>query len=247
MRPRISPRLLVPVAAAAAVVLATLAAPADAKVRATSTPAWTPPVYLAGGGAEPSIRNPLVGSHNPAAYVSAPTGLGSNFWYVDEQVNADGTHTFHPSPPQQPDKGTGGGDSEISVANAVDPSTGCAAIAYSGLHNIDLLDNFTTASSPDCGHSFSQANLYATQNTLTDRQWQTFDGAKTNFLIYHKVDTSQIVVSRSDDGGRTYLTLAPDGTHGIIDAATFPAVANTNQVGNIVTDYAHPTGANNLL
>src|SRR3954462_1516269 len=178
MRTRISLRLLVAVGAAAAVVLATLAAPADAKVRATPTPAWTPPVYLGGGGAEPSIRNPLVGSHNPAAYISAPTGLGSNFWYADEQVNADGTHTFHPSPPQQPDKGTGGGDSEISVGNAVDPSTGCAAIAYSGLHNIDLLDNFTTASGPDFRPSFIQSYLYATQNALTDWQWQTFDGAK---------------------------------------------------------------------
>src|SRR4051812_11406342 len=135
MRTRISPRLLVAVAAPAAVILATLAAPADAKVRATSTPAWTPPVYLAGGGAEPSIRNALVGSHNPAAYISAPTGLGSNFWYVDEQVNADGTHTFHPSPPQQPDAGTGGVDAQSSLRDACDPNTPCATIAYSRPHN----------------------------------------------------------------------------------------------------------------
>ena len=156
-------------------------------------------------------------------------------------MNADGSHTFRPSAPQQPDAGTGGGDSDITIGNAVDPTTGCATIAYSGLHNIDLLDNFTTASSPDCGHSFSQPNLYATQNTLTDRQWMTFDGAKTDFLIYHKVDTSQIVVSRSDDGGHTYLT-NPDGiaaVGGIIDASTFPKVANESQIGNIVTDYAH--------
>src|SRR4051812_44328484 len=241
------PRLLLTVTAAAATALATaVGGPAVAKGggggAGGGTPAWTPPVYLAGGGAEPSIRNPLVGSHNPAAYISAPTGAGSNFWYVEEQANANGTPTFPPSPPQQPDAGTGGGDSEISVGNALDPNTGCATIAYSGLHNIDLLDNFTAASSPDCGHSFSEANLFATQNTLTDRQWQTFDGAKTNFLIYHKVDTSQIVVSRSDDGGRTYLT-NPDGiagVGGIIDAATMPKVANESQIGNIVTDYAHP-------
>ena len=29
--------------------------------------------------------------------------------------------------------------------------------------------------------------------------WQAFDGAKTNFLLYHKVDNSQIVVSRSTE------------------------------------------------
>jgi hypothetical protein len=235
-------RVLVMAAAASAAVALVVVVPGSAAAKGGAVPAWTPPVFMAGGGAEPSIHNPLVGSHNPAAYISAPTGSGSDFWYVGEQVNADGSHTFRPSPPQQPDAGTGGGDSDISIGNAVDPSTGCATIAYSGLHNIDIFDNFTAASSPDCGHSFTQPNLYATQNTLTDRQWQTFDGAKTNFLIYHKVDTSQIVVSRSDDGGKTYLT-NPDGiagVGGIIDATTLPKVVNESQIGNIVTDYAHP-------
>src|SRR3954466_4331252 len=76
------PRLLLTVTAAAATALATaVAGPAVAKGGGAGgggagggTPAWTPPVYLAGGGAEPSIRNPLVGTHNPAAYISAPTG-----------------------------------------------------------------------------------------------------------------------------------------------------------------------------
>jgi hypothetical protein len=237
---RLRPLLIMCAATSVAISFA-VAGPALAKGMRAAVPAWTPPVYLTGGGAEPSIKNALVGSHNPAAYISAPTGSGSDFWYVDERTNADGTHTFRPSPPQQPDAGTGGGDSDITVGNAVDPSTGCATIAYSGLHNIDLLDNFTTSHSIDCGHSFALPNVYATQNTLTDRQWQTFDGAKTNFLIYHKVDTSQIVVSRSDDGGQTYLT-NPDGitgVGGIIDAATLPKVANESQIGNIVTDYAH--------
>jgi hypothetical protein len=78
---------------------------------------------------------------------------------------------------------------------------------------------------------------------LTDRQWQTFDGSKTNFLIYHKVDTSQIVVSRSFDGGATYDstgTGAITSIAGIVDPATLPSVVNANQVGNVTTDYAHP-------
>ena len=158
MRPR---PLLVLCAATSVTISLAVAGPALAKGTPTSTPAWTPPVYLTGGGAEPSIKNPLVGSHNPAAYISAPTGSGSDFWYVDERVNPDGTHTFRPSPPQQPDLGTGGGDSDITVGNAVDPATGCATIAYSGLHNIDLLDNFTAAKSPDCGLSFTSPALFA--------------------------------------------------------------------------------------
>jgi hypothetical protein len=207
---------------------------------------FSAPLLLAGGGAEPSIRVPADG--RSAAYVSAPSGLGSNFWRITDRYNPkDKSHTFVQSPVQQPDLGTGGGDSEISVGNKPFGETHCDPIAYSGLHNVDLLDNFTTAMSTDCGETFTLANPYATQNTLTDRQWQAFDGKKTNFLIYHKVDTSQIVVSQSSDGGMTYVSLAPDGAHGIIDAQTLPAAANANQVGNIVTDYAHPTGSNNLL
>jgi hypothetical protein len=205
---------------------------------------FSPPLLLAGGGAEPSIRVPNDGLS--AAYISAPSGLGSNFWRITEQRNKDKSITFLQSPVQQPDLGTGGGDSEISVGDKPAGESRCDTIAYSGLHNIDLLDNFTVATSTDCGKTFSLANPYATQNTLTDRQWQTFDGAKTNFLIYHKVDTSQIVVSESIDGGQTYVSLAPDGAHGIIDAATMPAAANGNQVGNIVVDPSHVTGTNLL-
>jgi hypothetical protein len=207
---------------------------------------FTAPMILAGGGAEPSIRVPKDGLS--AAYVSAPTGLGSNFWRISETKNADGSSTLTQGPVMQPDLGTGGGDSEISVGNArYAEASPCDAISYSGLHNVDLLDNFTVARSTDCGKTFTLLNPYGTQNTLTDRQWQAFDGAHTNFLIYHKVDTSQIVVSESPDAGNTYVSLSPDGSRGIIDATTLPSVANTNQVGNIVTDYAHPTGANNLL
>lgn len=179
--------------------------------------------------------------------VSAPAGTGSNFWYVDEYRNADGSYRLKGSAPQQPDLGTGGGDSEISVGRL--PAGGkCPAIAYSGLHNIDLLDNFTTARSDTCGESFTNPpNLYATQNTATDRQWQTFDGTKTNHLIYHKVDTGQIVDSVSYDGGFTYLTQAGPAGLAAVGSLIDPAHAYTQpqvKIGNIVTDYAHPvTGA----
>jgi hypothetical protein len=213
-------------------------AAATAATTTPAYPAWTTPLPLAGGGAEPSIRNASDGRR--AAYISAPTGLGSNFWYVDEVHNPDGTVTFKPSPPRQPDLGTGGGDSEISISDRPDPRTGCDVIAYSGLHNIDTFDNFTTATSHDCGAGFSAPNLFATQNTLTDRQWQTFDGARTNFLIFHKVDLSQIVVTRSYDAGTTYSSDSPEGARGIIDDKTLPSVINTNEVGNIVTDHSQP-------
>src|SRR4051812_44267252 len=146
--------------------------------------AFSRPMILAGGGAEPSIRVPADGKS--AAYVSAPSGLGSNFWRILKKRNPDGSVTFRQGPVMQPDLGTGGGDSEISVGDLTQASTanGCLPIAYSGLHNIDLLDNFTVATSTDCGKSFNLLNPYGTENTLTDRQWQVFDGVKTNFLIY---------------------------------------------------------------
>ena len=235
-----------PLLVAAVLLIGTGATAAFSATTAPAAATFTAPMLLAGGGAEPSIRVPKDGLS--AAYVSAPTGLGSNFWRITEQKNRDGSSTLLQGPVMQPDLGTGGGDSEISVGNArYAEGSPCDAISYSGLHNVDLLDNFTVARSTDCGKTFSLLNPYGTQNTLTDRQWQAYDGAHTNFLIYHKVDTSQIVVSMSPDAGQTYVSLSPDGSRGIIDAATLPSVANQNQVGNIVTDYAHPTGATNLL
>ncbi len=141
-----------------------------------------------------------------------------------------------------PDADTGGGDSEISIGDTADPVTGCATVAYSGLHNIDLLNGFTVASSKDCGRSFTAPNFVGVQNTLTDRQWQTSDGAKTHLLIYHtQIPDNQIVVSRSLDGGAHYTSIAPVvGLGGVIDANTRPSVSNSNQIGNIVTDRSQP-------
>jgi hypothetical protein len=207
----------------------------------TPLPAWTPPLSLAGGGAEPSIK--VAPDGRSAAYVSAPAALGSNFWRVDQVRNADGSYSMRSSAAQQPDLGTGGGDSEISVGTTKDPATGCAPIAYSGLHNIDLLDNFTTAMSTDCGRTFSTPNLYATQNTLTDRQWQVFDGSQTNHLLYHKVDTGQIVDSVSYDGGKTYVTLGtPAGALGVVDPAHSYTLQNV-KIGNVVVDPHRATGS----
>ncbi len=212
-----------------------------------AAPAWSPPLTL-GAGAEPSIRTLPAGAlDKQAAIVSAPAGTGSNFWYIDELRNPDGSYRLKSSAPQQPDLGTGGGDSEISVGRL--PASGkCPAIAYTGLHNIDLLDNFTAARSDSCGESFTNPpNLYATQTTLTDRQWQSFDGIKTNHLIYHKVDTGQIVDSVSYDGGFTYVTQSGPAGLAAIGSVIDPAHAYTQpqvKIGNLVTDYAHPvTGA----
>ena len=225
------------------VVVASAATPAGRNAQSGAlmgTQTWSPPLSLAGGGAEPSIR--VAPDGRSAAYVSAPGGLGSNFWRIDAVPGADGTYRMQSSKVQQPDLGTGGGDSEISVGDTVDPATGCAPIAYSGLHNIDLLNNFTTATSSDCGKTFSLPNLLATQNTLTDRQWQVFDGAKTNHLLYHKVDTGQIVDSVSYDAGAHYVTLGTAaGALGVIDAAHAYTLQNV-KIGNVVVDPHRATG-----
>ncbi|HVA59194.1 MAG TPA: hypothetical protein VNG13_01500 [Mycobacteriales bacterium] len=224
---------------------AAVALPALATSRPVQT-TFSRPMILAGGGAEPSIRVPT--DHKVTAYISAPTGLGSNFWVVTTKHNRDGSITYQQSPVQQPDLGTGGGDSDISVGNKPSETTGCDPIAYVGLHNIDLLDNFTVATSSNCGKTFSLANPYATQNTLTDRQWMTFDGSKTNFLIYHKVDTGQIVVSESPDGGQHYVSLGASGANGIISPQLLAQSGTNQQIGNIVTNYAEPiAGVTNPL
>jgi len=222
--------------AAAAV---TVALPAVARP-VTPAPTFSRPMILAGGGAEPSIRVPADGKS--AAYVSAPTGLGSNFWRIVETHNRDHSVTFQQGPVMQPDLGTGGGDSEISVGDVTQqtPAGSCSPIAYSGLHNIDLLDNFTVATSTDCGKTFSLANPFATQNTLTDRQWQVFDGAKTNFLIYHLVSTGQIVVSVSPDAGQHYVSYGASNANGIIEPQLLAASGGNQQVGNIIVNHGEP-------
>ncbi|HEU5033657.1 MAG TPA: hypothetical protein VFT62_02755, partial [Mycobacteriales bacterium] len=231
-RPLLTGLLVTTMTAAVAVAL-----PATAR---SSTPhaTFSRPMILAGGGAEPSIRVPADGKS--AAYVSAPTGLGSNFWRITKKKNRDGTVTFQQGPVMQPDLGTGGGDSEISVGDRTQNSQGCLPIAYSGLHNVDIFNNFTVATSTDCGKTFSLANPFATQNTLTDRQWQVFDGAKTNFLIYHLVSTGQIVVSVSPDAGQHYVSLGASNANGIIDPQLLAASGDTQQIGNIIVNHAEP-------
>ncbi|HEX4654421.1 MAG TPA: hypothetical protein VH274_01625 [Mycobacteriales bacterium] len=226
----------------------TVALPVLANSGASTHAAFSRPMVLAGGGAEPSIRVPA--DHKSVAYVSAPTGLGSNFWRITEKRRANGDVTYMQSPVQQPDLGTGGGDSEISVGDLTQdaPANGCLPIAYSGLHNIDLLDNFTVATSTNCGKSFVLANPFATQNTLTDRQWQVFDGAHTNFLIYHLVSTGQIVVSVSKDDGQHYVSLGASNANGIIDPQLLAGSGTTQQIGNIIVNHAEPIkGATNIV
>jgi hypothetical protein len=239
-----SPRSLL-TGLAVAGLLATPLVAAAAKPAHPVPQAWSPPLALAGGGAEPGIR--VAPDGRSAAYISAPSGLGSNFWRIDQVRNPDGTFSMKAAAPKQPDLGTGGGDAEISVGSTVDPATGCAPIAYSGLHNIDLLDNFTTATSSDCGKTFSAPNLFATQNTLTDRQWQVFDGSKTNHLLYHKVDTGQIVDSISYDAGAHYVTLGtPAGATGVVDANHAYTIQNV-KIGNVVVDPHRATGGTYLI
>src|SRR3954452_21293411 len=243
-----APRVVLGAALAASLTAAAMVAlPATAR---TTTPAATfmHPMILAGGGAEPSIRVPRDGKS--AAYVSAPTGLGSNFWRITKKQNADHTVTFRQGPVMQPDLGTGGGDSEISVGDLTQhaPANGCLPIAYSGLHNSDLLDNFTVATSTNCGKSFALANPFGTQNTLTDRQWQVFDGAHTNFLIYHLVSTGQIVVSVSKDDGQDYVSLGPSNANGIIEPQLLANSGTTQQIGNIIVNHAEPIkGVTNIV
>src|SRR5438477_3875497 len=101
-------------------IAATLTAGVTVAFPAVARPApvhatFSRPLILTGGGAEPSIRVPADGKS--VAYVSAPTGLGSNFWRITQKRSAGGSVSFVQSAPQQPDLGTGGGDSEISVGD----------------------------------------------------------------------------------------------------------------------------------
>ncbi len=79
-----APALSVP-ASAASTPASAVSSPSMAPGLASSggtTPSFTPPLALSGPAGEPSIRNPRTSQKDAglAAYISAPGGLGSNFW-----------------------------------------------------------------------------------------------------------------------------------------------------------------------
>ena len=245
-----APRAVLGTAIAASLTAAAMVAlPGDRPTATTPAATFIRPMILAGGGAEPSIRVPRDGKS--AAYVSAPTGLGSNFWRITEKHNADALGHV----PAGPGAAAGPGHRRRrlgDLASATSPSTRRHTAARRSPTRACTTSTCSTTSPsrrrPTAARRSRSPTRSATQNTLTDRQWQVFDGAKTNFLIYHMVEHRPDRRRRSSPtAGQHYVSLGAEQRQRHHRAGSCsPSSGNNQQIGNIIVNHAEPiTGATN--
>ncbi len=212
--------LVIPTALATATATALVTAPAAS---GDPAPAFPPGTHLAAGfpyglvQGEPSLRVTPAGD----IFVMAPasTPIGCELW----RVAPDGrSATFLGAP----DNGVGGGDCDLAVTPP-QPGATAATLSYSSL----TLANLTVGRSTDNGQTWTLANPAGSQIPLTDRQWMTAGVDGTIYMSYHIVETNNIAVAASTDGGMTYLDrgLAIDANH--IAQALY-----NNMLGPIVQD-----------
>ena len=156
---------------------------------------------------------------------SSPCGIDS----ADPVISADGTHIAFDSV---------AGNIWSSDTNGVSDVFELAR-GDSWINRISEDSNFQQADGPSWGPSISADGSKVAFTSDADNLNLRPDTNQASDVFLHDGAWGTFMVSRSFDGGMTYLSSAPTGTGaeggGIIDAATFPAVFNTNQVGNVVT------------
>lgn len=137
-------------------------------------------------------------------YTCGPTGFSNASDYA--QVSTDGGDQFHlMGTPPRGQQGTGGGG---DCALATSPQANATEVddqktynyAYSGL---GPLANFTTATSPDGGHSLESSPDNGSIPGV-DRQWLTFLDKNTVLMNYNRQAPRSVEVIKSTNGGLTY-------------------------------------------
>ena len=187
---------------------------------------------------EPSIRVDTLGNVFPGAIrgvpagvdvwrVSAPYGSG-NVTYLGQP---DGTPPIPgPGPGNdiQPGVGSGGGD--IDLASSCETNL----LNVSSL-NLATTENFLSA---DQGNHFDQTlPSSSTYSGVVDRQWYDNDGPLTVYQSMHDVALGNTpVVTRSIDGGLTWLPVPGQVINPLQTDAYAAALPLNNKLGNIVVD-----------
>jgi hypothetical protein len=120
--------------------------------------------------------------------------------------------------------GASGGDIDIAIASAKNPS-GNYNVYVSSLN----LGSINVASSTDNATTFSQTPVQAGL-PIDDREWIAAFGAQTSLLTYHDIASNNIDVLRSDNGGMLYSQIAQ-----VIPATDYKA--QNNELGNLVIDH----------
>ena len=147
--------------------------------------------------------------------------------------------------PGNPGVAPGGGDAD-AAPNAANPSN--SDIPNLAVTSLTLAPGVTATDSTNRGDSFGLPNIAAALIPADDRQWMDAIDTSTVYLSYHDLETYNIDVQRSTDGGVTYL----NGVGVAIDAATLPAAGglpptnSANIAGQIRIDKSQCSSHGNL-
>lgn len=182
---------------------------------------------------EPSIRVDTLGNVFPGAIRGVPAGV--DVWRVfapytsssQEYLGSpDGTPPI-PGGLGPPGVASGGGD--IDIASSCETNL----LNVSSL-NIASTENFNSA---DQGQHFDMTLPSSSVYTAVDRQWYDNDGPLTVYQSVHDVVASNaIVVTRSIDGGLTWLPVTGQVINPTQTDAFAAALPLNNKLGNIVVD-----------
>lgn len=169
----------------------------------TQRPTFLAPIDIGQGGPEPVVTVAEDGTVFVAAQDAA--GGAPHFW-----ASTDGGRTFRASSPSSQ---TGG---EVDIATGPGPVVFYTQLGPSG--NVIL-------HSSDRGASWTSSPLATATTQYFDREWVALD-ASSAFIVARDFQRSSAVLSRSDDGGVTFLQQGQPW-----DASHEPGTTN----GNLVT------------
>jgi hypothetical protein len=183
---------------------------------------------------EPSIRVDTLGNVFPGAIRGVPAGV--DVWRVFAPYasnsykylgSPDGLFPPIPGGLGPPGVASGGGD--IDIASSCETNL----LNVSSL-NLASTENFNSA---DQGHHFDMTAPSSSVYTAVDRQWYDNDGPLTVYQSVHDVAASNaIVVTRSIDGGLTWLPVPGQVINPAKVDAFGAALPFNNKLGNIVVD-----------
>ncbi|MFZ5853748.1 MAG: post-COAP-1 domain-containing protein [Chloroflexota bacterium] len=186
---------------------------------------------------EPSIRVDTLGNVFPGAIRGVPAGV--DLWRVYAPYDSahyeylgqpDGTPPIAGvGPGQDNDPGIGLGGGDIDIASSCETN----------LLNVSSLTLATTNNfnSADQGHSFTATEPSSASHVGVDRQWYDNDGPLTIYQSVHNIAAgNSIVVTRSTDGGLTWLPTTGQVINPAQPDAFGAALPFNNKLGNIVVD-----------
>jgi hypothetical protein len=185
---------------------------------------------------EPSVRVDTLGNVFPGAIRGVPAGVdawrvfapydSAHYEYLG-QPDAPPIPGVGPGHDEDPGVGLGGGD--IDIASSCETNL----LNVSSLM-ISTTNNFQSA---DQGHHFDATSPSSSTFTGVDRQWYDNDGPLTIYQSVHDVAAGNtIVVTRSIDGGLTWLPVSTNVINPAQPDAYAAALPLNNKTGGIVVD-----------